>query len=139
MIMEEGVRRAIENVRGRSYKDTIMISSPGDGSIHVPSSESKRFRLIELANDPVRWRENEGEIRAIVDGLLGERPSRPVKPVIVAAGKGVRARRSGLEVPKPLAPVFGTPVVRYVLEKFRALPFDARGIAFLPGGSSDDG
>ena len=124
LIMEEDVRRAIENVRSRSYKDTIMISSPGDGSIHIPSSESKRFRLIELANDPVRWRENEGEIRAIVDGLLRERPSRPVKPVIVAAGKGVRARRSGLEVPKPLAPVFGTPVVRYVLEKFLALPFD---------------
>jgi len=124
LIVEENVRRTIEKVRSRSYGEPIMTSSPGNGSVYVPPSESKRFKLIELANDPMRWKENEAEIRAMVERLLGGKPSRPVKPVIVAAGKGERARRSGLTTPKPLAPVFGTPVVRYVLEKFFALPFD---------------
>jgi bifunctional N-acetylglucosamine-1-phosphate-uridyltransferase/glucosamine-1-phosphate-acetyltransferase GlmU-like protein len=39
-----------------------------------------------------------------------------VWPVVVAAGKGTRARESGIQVPKPVAQVAGVPVVRRVLE-----------------------
>jgi bifunctional N-acetylglucosamine-1-phosphate-uridyltransferase/glucosamine-1-phosphate-acetyltransferase GlmU-like protein len=43
---------------------------------------------------------------------------RPVEiwPVVVAAGKGTRARESGILVPKPVAEVAGVPVVRRVIE-----------------------
>jgi len=41
----------------------------------------------------------------------------------VAAGKGKRAQRSGLDVPKTLAPVLGTPSILHVIRNIRtALP-----------------
>jgi galactokinase/CTP:molybdopterin cytidylyltransferase MocA len=129
LVRERGVEKLIEKVRRDYYsEDTsgpsfIMISTPGDGSRYIPPLEAKRMKLIMLANDPVGWGRNEEKIQAIVDELLDGKPSRPIRPIIIVAGKGVRARRSGLKVPKPLAPVFNTPVVRYVLDKFLALPF----------------
>jgi len=51
----------------------------------------------------------------MLDEVEAEAVRGEVWPVIVAAGKGSRARESGLDVPKPVAPVAGVPSVLRVL------------------------
>ena len=49
-----------------------------------------------------------------------------VWPVIVAAGKGSRARASGLDAPKPVAPVAGVPSILRVLRNIQDACVGAR-------------
>lgn len=116
--------------RRRPAPESIMISTPGGGVWYL-SDQTARLRLIELANDPERWPEARVEAEELARRLTGGRPIRPVKPVIAAAGKGERARRSGLSLPKPLIPIRGKPVVRYVAEKFLKLPFEVERLIVI--------
>jgi len=50
-------------------------------------------------------------------------PTRPIQPIIVAAGKGTRAKDSGLAGPRSLSPILGKPAIEWVLDAFRGLPF----------------
>jgi len=54
-------------------------------------------------------------VRRLVGRFEPDAPALQVWPIILAAGKGEQARESGLQVPKPLAPVLGVPAVLRVL------------------------
>lgn len=82
-------------------------------------SEALRKILVQLTNDWQNWEKNEPEILRLAAELWKQ--PRPIKPIIVAAGKGTRARQSGIEVVKPLAPINGKPALVYVLEAIAAL------------------
>ena len=46
--------------------------------------------------------------------------SRPVNLVIPMAGRGKRFRRAGYDTYKPFLPIFGKPMIQYVLDSFPA-------------------
>jgi NDP-sugar pyrophosphorylase family protein len=88
-------------------------------------AQSARTRLVALANDWRRWEENEREIMALALGLLGHKsladfvPRKPIKPVILAGGKGTRA---GLPGAKVLARIRGMPAIEWVLHTLESIP-----------------
>ena len=97
----------------------VMVSTPGEGLAGV-DPESGYRQAIELFN--ARWDEADANRQALcrlLDRLDPAEPLAPLWPVIVAAGKGERARKSGLQVPKPLALVKGVPSVLRVLKVIR--------------------
>nr|MBA3439581.1 NTP transferase domain-containing protein [Pyrinomonadaceae bacterium] len=65
-----------------------------------------------LGQEAERYR---NRIGMLLDSITTTIPALDVWPVIVAAGRGTRARATGLNVPKPLAEVAGLPAVRRVL------------------------
>lgn len=62
----------------------------------------------------------------MLDQIRPDAPAGEVWPVIVAAGKGTRARETGLDVPKPLAKILGVPAILHVLRNVRAATPAAR-------------
>ncbi|MBM3804640.1 MAG: hypothetical protein FJW26_20280 [Acidimicrobiia bacterium] len=107
--------RALEGVK----QGMVMVSTPGDGLSGIDPESAYRHTL-ELFN--ARWSESDRDRQAIcqwLDNLQADEPAAPIWPVIVAAGKGERARKSGLEVPKPLAEVEGVPSILHVLRTVR--------------------
>ncbi len=62
------------------------------------------------------WR---AEIHSLLDRISAE-PPEGIWPVIVAAGRGERSKASGLDVPKPLAPVLGLATILRVLGALRS-------------------
>jgi galactokinase/CTP:molybdopterin cytidylyltransferase MocA len=114
--------------RAESPQSRTTVSTPGMGACLIPKPDLLRFTLAGLLNEWRTWEANEGRIMSVAEEIVGSkaqtyRPLRPVKPVLIAAGKGERARRSGLRVPKPLALVHGEPVIRCVFTTLRSLPF----------------
>ena len=116
--------------RGRRgvSEQSIMVSTPGMGADLLPQADLLHLRLMGLLNDWRHWEKNESGIISLAEELLGTtlespRLAWPIKPVVIAAGKGERARKSGLTVPKPLALVNGEPAIRVALGKFLSLPF----------------
>ena len=125
---------------------SILVSTPGEGVMTIPfgnvhagtctNRESARQKLITLTDDWRNWEENERQIMNIASDLLGTnepacalhadrstfQPIRPIKPLIVAAGKGQRAKDSGIEVPKPLVEIDGKPAIIYVLDTVLSIP-----------------
>lgn len=105
--------------RGRdgAREGSVMVSTPGDGLSEL-SLRSVWRRAIEEFNSPGAgpYRFGAG---AVLDAVEPDEEPCEVWPVIVAAGKGARARHSGLEVPKPLAPVAGVPAILRVLRNIR--------------------
>ena len=146
LVEDESVTELIEVVEKEYYKPqgrnglkekSILISTPGEGVMTVPFSnvhsdactnrESARQKLITLTDDWRNWEENEQKIMNIASNLLGTnestfQPIRPIKPLIVAAGKGQRAKDSGIEVPKPLVEIDGKPAIMYVLDTILSIP-----------------
>lgn len=99
---------------------SVMISTPGEG-LSMLSIENIWRAAIEHFN--TMWWEAERyqhQLRGMLDQLAVEEPAAEVWPVIVAAGKGTRAKETGLNVPKPLAPVLGLPVIKHVLRMLQA-------------------
>jgi N-acetylgalactosamine kinase len=101
--------------RGRDgvREGSVMVSTPGDG-LSLLSLDSVRREAVEEFNSRGReassYRRRIGEMLDVaVDEASG------VWPLIVAAGKGSRARESGLDVPKPVAEVSGEPAIVRVL------------------------
>ena len=48
--------------------------------------------------------------------------SKPMKAIVLAAGKGTRLRTEGVDLPKVLRPAAGRPLLSYVLEALDFLP-----------------
>ena len=113
----ERVAQVYYRPQGRRTEGNVMVSSPGRGLEVVPIPEMVNQQRIAWANDWQHWETHETQLLASCPQL-----HRPVRPIIVAAGKGERARKSGLDVPKPLAPIRGKPVVRYVAELLLSQP-----------------
>jgi choline kinase len=107
--------------RGRDgeREGSVMVSTPGDGLSEL-SLMSVWRRAIEEFNSlgagAGRYRDGAG---AMLDAVEPDEEPGEVWPVIVAAGKGARARHSGLEVPKPVADVGGVPAILRVLRNIR--------------------
>ena len=94
---------------------SIMISTPGDGLAHVDFDEVWREAITQVnSTDTASPSTN---VRSLLDVLPG-RPQE-IWPVIVAAGKGSRASASGLDVPKPVAPINDKPAIVHVIESIR--------------------
>jgi galactokinase len=108
--------------RGRDgeREGSVMVSTPGDGLSELSLASVWR-RAVEEFNSPGsgagRYRVGVGAMLDAVDEADAEPTD--VWPLIVAAGKGSRARASGLDVPKPLAPVGGVPAILHVLRSVR--------------------
>ena len=94
----------------------------------VKEKIAEKEELIRLVNDWKNYRKNERRILELSCSLLGIknisdfRPIRPIKPIILAAGKGARAKTTGLEVPKVLGEVIGKPSIAIVLDTIISLP-----------------
>lgn len=107
--------------RGRDgeREGSVMASTPGDGLSELSLASVWR-RAVEKFNSlgagAERYRAGVG---AVLDAVEADAGPGAVWPVIVAAGKGSRARESGLDVPKPLAPVGGVPAILRVLRNVR--------------------
>ena len=150
LVEDESVSEVIENVETEYYapqgrnglkENSILISTPGEGVMTVPigsvqsaaqfnpgeNQESTRQTLINLTNDWKYWEDNEPQIMNLAADLLrmneqNFQPIRPIKPIIVAAGKGQRAKESGIELPKPLVEIVGKPAIMYVLDTVFSIP-----------------
>lgn len=98
---------------------SVLISTPGNGLVSV-SFNSVWREAIQEANS--LGREAPYHITnmiALLDALPLDGSPADVWPVIVAAGKGTRAKATGLEVPKPLALIDGEAAVVRVLHTVR--------------------
>lgn len=108
--------------RGRDARGegAVMVSTPGAGLSEIGLEIVWRTaveRFNALGHESARYRRQIGELLDQLD----EGENFPAAwPVIVAAGRGTRARASGLRVPKPLAPVAGRAAVVRVLEAVQA-------------------
>jgi len=120
--------------RGRDgiAEGSINIHTPGDGASYtltkdikqITSSDRERLQrqLILLLSDPF----NIGANRELIDTLIEHlRISRPVIPVIIAAGKSTRYQNSlpqGTKIhSKVVAEVNGEPSIKIVLETIESL------------------
>lgn len=107
--------------RGRDgeREGSVMASTPGDGLSELSLASVWRRavkKFNSLGADAVPYRVGVG---AMLDASEADSELGAVWPVIVAAGKGSRARESGLNVPKPVAPVGGVPAILRVLRNVR--------------------
>ena len=106
--------------RGGTRRGAVMISTPGDVP-GAPDDKAAARKAVEQFNK--NWREAERRreaVRRLIGRFEPDTATLQVWPIILAAGKGERARESGLQVPKPLAPVLGVPAVLRVLHCFKA-------------------
>jgi CTP:molybdopterin cytidylyltransferase MocA len=102
--------------RQAEKEGSVMVSTPGDG-LSALDFETATRTTLEFFN--ANWRESERfrePICRMLDQLIPDPSSPEIWPVIVAAGRGRRAKESGIPVPKPLASVAGTPALKWVLE-----------------------
>jgi galactokinase/CTP:molybdopterin cytidylyltransferase MocA len=94
---------------------SVMISTPGDGLSGLGLDAVWRRAVEEfnvLGGAGAVYRRG---VASMLDDVEAEVVRGEVWPLIVAAGKGSRARESGLDVPKPVAPVAGVPAILRVL------------------------
>jgi CTP:molybdopterin cytidylyltransferase MocA len=116
------VQREYYAPRGRDSRGegAVMVSTPGAGLSEL-SIESVWREAVEqfnaLGGGAQAYR---GRMAAMLDALPLSAPGGEVWPLVVAAGKGTRARASGLDVPKPVAPVARVPSVVRVIQNLRA-------------------
>lgn len=105
--------------RGRDgiREGSVMVSTPGEGLSELGFASVWR-RAVEEFNSQGAERYRAG-VGAVLDCVEDGAESGDVWPLIIAAGKGARARESGLNVPKPLAPVGGVPSILRVLRNVR--------------------
>ena len=124
----ERVQKGYYATRGREgvREGSVMVSTPGEGLAHFDADRAWR-EAVEEFNVRASASDVTDVQRRVVENLLaraGEEgtsdASDEVWPVVVAAGKGTRAQASGLDVPKPLAEVFGVSSIVRVLRNVRA-------------------
>ncbi len=115
----------VERVRSGFFEPTgqdpnragaVMISTPGDGLSALDALDAARRAAEGLHENPHAAETMRPQLRSLLGRLLPGLRVPAIQPVILAAGKGARARASGLRAPKPLAPVLGIPSVLRVLQ-----------------------
>jgi galactokinase/CTP:molybdopterin cytidylyltransferase MocA len=108
--------------RGRDARaeGSVMVSTPGDGLSALDPARVWREALTQFGMNWWAADRYRPAVCALLDELSADVADTNVWPVIVAAGKGTRAAASGLDVPKPLAPVSGVPAIKRVLRALRA-------------------
>ena len=128
LVTQESVQSLIERVQAEYYEPqsrqgvaegSVMISTPGEGLAAIEAEIVWREAIEEFnASGPEAAKFRAG-VNALLDGISPQETAESVWPVIVAAGKGTRSIASGLTIPKPLAPILGTPAILHVLQNVR--------------------
>ena len=125
---EEHITPLIERVQCEYYEPgnrhgvregSVMISTPGNGLAPLSLSIVWRDALEEFSHLGATAAASRENAAALLDTLQLDSPSPDVWPVIVAAGRGTRAKATGLETPKPLALVNGKTSIVHALNNLR--------------------
>ena len=128
LIPRENVASVIQRVQSEYYapqnrqgvsEGSVMVSTPGEGLEQINSELVWREVIEEFDASGSGATKYRAGVNALLDSISPDELPEEVWPVIVAAGKGTRSRASGLLVPKPLAPVLGTPAILHVLRNVR--------------------
>ncbi|MCG2690316.1 NTP transferase domain-containing protein, partial [Candidatus Parcubacteria bacterium] len=122
LVKSENTQELIEKVKKKyylpqkrnSFEKDIMVSTAGRGAHLLPETTDLKIKLISKVNNWLNF--DEKEIFSLVKEIKA--PQKKIKVIVVAAGKGTRAKKSGLWGPKVLAPLKGKSALTYVLEKF---------------------
>jgi galactokinase/CTP:molybdopterin cytidylyltransferase MocA len=126
---EDHVSSLIERVQNEYYEPgmrhgvnegSVMNSTPGDGLATLSFKTVWREAFEQFSSLGQNAEAHRANTVALLDGLQPDSTPPEVWPVVVAAGKGTRARATGLEIPKPLACVGGKPAIIHVLNNLRS-------------------
>ncbi|MBA2645348.1 MAG: NTP transferase domain-containing protein [Pyrinomonadaceae bacterium] len=145
---EENVPALVARVQAEFYEPrgrdglregAVMVSTPGEGL--------SRLDLEIIWREVIEWFNSTGQeaahnrmqIASILDSVAASVGSGEVWPVIVAAGKGSRARATGLDAPKPLAVVAGVPSILRVLRSVRAATNNSRAAVVIVSPETEPG
>jgi galactokinase/CTP:molybdopterin cytidylyltransferase MocA len=100
-------------------EESIMVSTPGPGLTHVDLNNIWREAITHINSLGPQAASYTTNLRSLIDSSpVGFDPNE-IWPVIVAAGKGTRAAETGIDVPKPVAPINQTPAILHVLRSIR--------------------
>jgi galactokinase/CTP:molybdopterin cytidylyltransferase MocA len=130
------VPKLIEKVQNEYYRPrqrnalkegSIMVSTAGDG-LRPLEPEIVWRQAVEEFNGAVGESQYRNGVLSLLDHIHVTQEPTEVWPIVVAAGAGTRAQRTGLEVPKPLASVLGVPSIVHVIRNIRT----ALGERYLP-------
>jgi galactokinase/CTP:molybdopterin cytidylyltransferase MocA len=128
LVTHEYVQSLIEHVQAEYYapqnrkgvdEGSVMISTPGEGLASIDAETVWREAIEEFNAAAAEGAKYRAGVNALLDSIGSQGSHEPVWPVIVAAGKGSRSLASGLTIPKPLAPILGTPAILQVLYNVR--------------------
>jgi galactokinase/CTP:molybdopterin cytidylyltransferase MocA len=126
---EENVSELVDRVQAEYYEPqnrqgvpegSVMVSTPGDGLAPLRLGSVWREAVEQFNSLGPEAAQCRASLAEMLDHMELGAPNGQVWPVIVAAGKGTRARQTGLNVPKPLAEVLGAPSIVQVLRNIRA-------------------
>ena len=121
---QENVQSLIERVQEDYYEPqnrqgvvegSVMISTPGEGLAPIDVDIVWREAIEEFSASGSEGIKYRARVNALLDTISLQENPEPIWPLIVAAGKGTRSLASGLAIPKPLAPILGTPAILHVL------------------------
>ena len=105
--------------RDGEREGSVMVSTPGDGLSELTLAPAWRRAVEEFNSQGASAAAFRTGVGAMLDEIEQDEATVEVWPVIVAAGKGSRARDSGLDVPKPVAQVADVPAILRVLRNVR--------------------
>ena len=116
------VQASFYGPRGRDARreGSLMVSTPGDGLSRLSPETVWREAVEQFNALGSKAADHKTRLAEMLDEVTADAGPGEVWPVVVAAGKGSRARESGLDVPKPLAAVAGVPAVLRVVQSIRA-------------------
>ena len=132
---QENLTSLVERVQSEFYaargrdgvsEGSVMISTPGDGLSELSLEAVWREAVEEFNTLGRKAGDHSQNILKILDLIDTDAEQDEVWPVIVAAGKGSRARESGLEAPKPVAIIDGVPAILRVLRNIQDACGNAR-------------
>ena len=124
---ENSVSELIEKVQNEYYRPrgrnaleegSVMVSTAGDGLMELQPDIVWREALEEFnsLDNQLKYR---NDVVSMLDHVSVAESTIALVPIVVAAGKGSRAQRTGLEVAKPLAMVLGVPSIVHVIRNIR--------------------
>lgn len=125
----DNVAALIANVQAAYYEPqnrqgvlegSVMSSTPGDGLAPIDVESVWREAVEQFNSTGPAATEYRAGMTDLLDRITVNEMPDQVWPVIVAAGKGTRTLATGLDVPKPLAVILGTPAIVHVLRNVRS-------------------
>jgi galactokinase/CTP:molybdopterin cytidylyltransferase MocA len=128
LVTQENVQSLIERVQAEYYEPqnrqgvvegSVMISTPGEGLAPIDVEIVWREAIEEFSASGPEATKYRAGVNALLDSISPHQNLETIWPVIVAAGKGTRSLASGLAIPKPIAPILGTPAILHVLHNVR--------------------
>ncbi|HEY6119769.1 MAG TPA: galactokinase family protein, partial [Pyrinomonadaceae bacterium] len=111
----EKVQKEYYGPRGRNALEegSVMVSTAGDGLMELEPDIVWREALEEF-NSLGNHSKYRNDVVSMLDHVSVAESTFALVPIVVAAGKGSRAQRTGLEVAKPLAMLLGVPSIVHV-------------------------